>query len=118
MLSVTEKKKTLKLLTDNNHGDPLSMFIYAVATVPLITQLGKPVTGSHVWYADNASASAPLHDLVEWFSKLLDIGPSYGYYPEPKKCVLIVHQDHLAMAPICLNPLMCLLRPVIECWAV
>ena len=49
----------------------------------------------------------PLHDLVEWFSKLLDIGPSYGYYPEPKKCVLIVHQDHLV------NPLVCLLRPVI-----
>ena len=85
-------------------GDPLSMFIYAVATIPLITQLGKPMTGSHVWYADDASASAPLHDLVEWFSKLLDIGPSYGYYPEPKKCVLIVHQDHLDIASHLFEP--------------
>ena len=62
------------------------------------------MTGSHVWFADDASASVPLHDLVEWFSKLLNIGLSYGYYPEPKKCVLIIHQDHLAIASHLFEP--------------
>ena len=29
---------------------------------------------------------------------LLRLGPSYGYYPEPKKYVLIVNHDHLTTA--------------------
>ena len=36
--------------------------------------------------------------LVHWFSMLLRLGPSYGYYPEPKKCVLTVNHDHLTTA--------------------
>ena len=41
-----------------------------------------------------------LHYMTKkiWFSKLLSIGPSYGYYPEPKKCALVVSSDHLTNA--------------------
>ena len=41
-------------------GDPLSMFVYAVATLPLIECIGHPNAGRDVWYADDASACAPL----------------------------------------------------------
>lgn len=46
-------------------GDPLS----------LINDIQHPAVGRDVWYADDASACAPLQDLKVWFSKLLSIGP-------------------------------------------
>ena len=79
-------------------GDPLSMFAYAMATVPMIERIGRPNEGRDVWYADDASACAPLCDLKDWFSELIDVGPSFGYHPEPKKCVLVVSPDHLTTA--------------------
>ena len=79
-------------------GDPLSMFIYALATIPLIERLGHPTEGTHVWYADDASACSQLQHLKEWFDRLLKTGPLYGYHPEPNKCVLVVHPDHLSSA--------------------
>lgn len=79
-------------------GDPLLMFIYAVATIPMINGIGRPTNGTDVWYADDASACAPLCDLKDWFFKLLHVGPSYGYYPEPQKCVLVVNSTHFDTA--------------------
>ena len=72
------------------------MFIYAAATLPLISHIGRPNVGNDIWYTDDASACAPLHDLMDWFTTLFRLGPSYGYYPEPKKCVL--NHDHLTTA--------------------
>ena len=46
-------------------GDPLSTFIYAVATLPLISHIGRPNVGTDIWYMDDTSACAPLHDLVD-----------------------------------------------------
>ena len=74
------------------------MFIYALATIPLIERLGHPTEGTHVWYADDASACSQLQHLKEWFDRLLKTGPLYGYHPEPNKCVLVVHPDHLSSA--------------------
>ena len=38
-------------------GDPLAMPMYALATIPLINQLGDPSNIIQVWYADDASAA-------------------------------------------------------------
>ena len=81
-------------------GDPLSMFIYALATIPL---LGHPTEGTHIWYVDDASACSKLQYLKEWFDHLLQVGPSYGYHPEPSKCILVVHSDHLLSAHYLFN---------------
>ena len=96
-LVITDSSEYLYSKEGATQGDPLSMFVYAVATLPLIESIGHPTVGSDVWYADDASACAPLHDLKIWFSTL-SIGPSYGCYPEPKKCVLVVSSDHLTNA--------------------
>jgi hypothetical protein len=79
-------------------GDPLSMFIYAVATVPLIRSLGEPCDGTQVWFADDASACALLARLRDWFIRLLEVGPSFGYYPQPTKSYLVVNGDNLDLA--------------------
>ena len=98
-LIVTDFKEYLYSKEGVTQGDPLSMFVYAVATLPFIKHLRHPPpVGGDVWYADDASACAPLQDLMSWFRKLQSIGPSYGYYPEPKKCVLVVGSDHLRTA--------------------
>ena len=97
-LVVTDSNEYLYSKEGVTQRDPLSMFVYAVATLPLIERIGHPNAGRDVWYADDASACAPLNDLLSWFSKLLSVGPSYGYYPESQKCVLVVSPDHLTAA--------------------
>ena len=52
---------------DITQGDPLSMFIYAVATLPLIHSLQDH---SQIWYADDPLVAAALSNLYDWFSLL------------------------------------------------
>ncbi len=75
-------------------GDPLSMFVYDVGTYPLINRIGRPRNGIQVWYADDAELGA----LKKWFHILLEEGPNYGYYPEPKKSFLVVSENLLSEA--------------------
>ena len=51
-------------------GDPLSMFMYAVGTLPLIHSLHNPAQWTQVCFADDASVSECLNDIHEWFSQL------------------------------------------------
>ena len=37
-------------------GDPLSMFLYAVATMPLILKLNNSPNWTQLWYADDSAA--------------------------------------------------------------
>ena len=80
-------------------GDPLSMFMYAVGTIPLISLL-KDGTGKRkqVWYADDASACSELNSLKDWFDEVKLRGPLFGYYPEPSKSYLVVHENFLSEA--------------------
>uniref|UniRef100_A0A1X7TK22 Reverse transcriptase domain-containing protein n=1 Tax=Amphimedon queenslandica TaxID=400682 RepID=A0A1X7TK22_AMPQE len=74
-------------------GDPLSMFIYAVATVPLIRKLNQISGVTQLWYADDSSAIGGLSQLHVWFDLLIEIGPHYGYFPEPRKSSLIIKSN-------------------------
>ena len=67
-------------------GDPLSMFLYAIGTLPLIRSLKNP-DWTQVWYADDASACGELTSIRRWFDLLLQCGPSYGYFQIPQKVV-------------------------------
>ena len=69
-------------------GDPLSMFIYAAATLPLISHIGRPNVGTDIWYADDASACAPLHDLVYWFTTLLRLRHHMAIIQNPRNVYL------------------------------
>ena len=51
--------------------------------MPLIQSLSTPTCHQN-WYADDS----------EWFEKLCLMGPKYGYYPKPKKTILIVDKEY------------------------
>ena len=39
---------------------------------------------------DDSACSAKLPEVREWFDKLSELGPNFGYYPEPQKTTLVV----------------------------
>ena len=77
-------------------GDNIAMAFYALSTVPTTKQLqnadddiiAEPV--KQVWFADYSSAAGSLKGILQWWKKLTEIRPKYGYNPNPRKCVLIV----------------------------
>ena len=70
-------------------GDPASMPVYALATVPL---LGSVLTNDtkQAAYADDLISADKLQPLLTWWEKLLKVAPNVGYYPKPSKSWLIV----------------------------
>ena len=49
-------------------------------------------------YTDDSACTAKLSNLKVWFQKLCELGPDYGYHPEPKKTVLVVRATEEAEA--------------------
>ena len=79
-------------------GDPISMFLYAVGTLPLIRLLKDTTRYVQIWYADDSCAGGSLSSLREWFHRLTMLGPLFGYFPEPSKSHLIVSESNLENA--------------------
>jgi len=63
---------------------PLAMAMYAVGILPLINQL-QSSDANQVWFADDATAGGCLEQLHEWWVKLNNLGPPFGYFPNPSK---------------------------------
>ena len=86
----------IKSREGTTQGDPLAMAMYALAITPLIQRLGThhPDSGQ-VWYADDASATGKLSDLHQWWSSLSELGPRFGYFPNPSKTHLVVKPEVL-----------------------
>ena len=76
---------------------PLAMAMYAVGILPLINQL-QSSDANQVWFADDATAGGCLEQLHEWWVKLNNLGPPFGYFPNPSKTWLIVKEKHLSTA--------------------
>ena len=51
-----------------------------------------------MWYADDATGCDKLEKMREWFDELVKVGPRYGYYPKPTKCILVVKPQMLEHA--------------------
>ena len=75
-------------------GCPLSMVAYALLILPLIKQLKKemPVANS-MWFADDGSVANKFKDIASFFSRLCQLGPNYGYFPEESKSILVVKES-------------------------
>ena len=75
-------------------GDPLAMFFYGVSLVPLIRKLKDRNNVLQCWYADDSAAIAKLRKLKIWLKNLIEVGPAFGYFPEPSKSFLIVDKQY------------------------
>jgi hypothetical protein len=77
-------------------GDPLSMFAYGIGIMSLIHQLKAEFPQvEQPWYVDDTGAGAKFDEIERFFRRLCEIGPLFGYYPEPTKSILIVRQHNL-----------------------
>ena len=79
-------------------GDPLSLAFYAISVLPLIRALKDTKSWTQAWYADDASCASELHRLLRWFEGLMDLGPDFGYFPEPFKSYVVVDETDFAEA--------------------
>ena len=77
------------------------MALYAVAIIPLMLMImeitaNAPKESSKVAaYADDFTAAVTVESLKSWWDVLCQLGPKFGYYPEPSKSWLIVNKGWL-----------------------
>ena len=69
------------------------MYMYALATLPLIESLPNQV--DQIWFADNAGRGGTLQNTRCGGIRCLWKGPKYGYYPNAVKSYLLVKSNYL-----------------------
>ena len=74
-------------------GDPLSMSLYAIRLQPLITRLHVSSAAKQCWFADDTTGSGSLKDVRKWWDELSESSPPLGYFPNAKKCWLIIKPE-------------------------
>ena len=74
------------------------MLMYAVAIQPLILCLKDPSSYQQNWYVVDSAYGGCLAQLKSWFLLLLQTGPSYDYFAELSKSVLLVKEQHFEEA--------------------
>ena len=76
-------------------GDPLAMPGYGIGIIPLLAAI-KPAEErqmKHVAYADDLGGGAKLRKIREWWDRVVENGPKYGYFPKAEKSWLVVKAE-------------------------
>ena len=98
-LIINDQKK-VEIIASNEgctQGDVTAMALYALGIKPLIDHLANSTDKedcAQCWFADDSSAGGKLTEIKRWWDELQTEGPKYGYFPLPKKTVLIVKDAH------------------------
>jgi hypothetical protein len=67
------------------------MVACGLSLLPLIRQLkDKFPEVFQPWYADDAGGGGDFQKIRGYFERLVELGPKYGYFPEPSKSILVV----------------------------
>jgi hypothetical protein len=75
------------------------MVAYGLGILPMICQLKKEFPDvNQPWYADDAGAGGKFDAIRRHFTRLQEIGPNYGYFPEPSKSIIVVASHNLEKA--------------------
>ena len=81
-------------------GDAAATAFYALGVKPLIDNLAStschPEHCKQSWYADDSAAAGRLINIKAWWDTLNQLGPKYGYFPNP--VLFIKNQGNLKPA--------------------
>ena len=58
-------------------GDPVAMAMYSVATSPIKRTLSTKL--------DDSAGCGNLNAIKRWWDAICEIGPKYGYFPQPRQ---------------------------------
>ena len=75
-------------------GTPLAMVCFGLTTLQFIEKLNKWEEITQIWYANDTGAGGPFDKIKEYFRQLQKEGPLWGYYPQPRKSMIIVTEDN------------------------
>ena len=95
----------LKSVVGTTKGDPLAVSMYAISLQPLVSLLHNRCTAKQCWFADDATGAGPLEEVKQWWDELREAGPPLVYYPNSKKCWLVVKPERKAPRRKCLQGL-------------
>ena len=73
-------------------GDPLAMAFFALASVPLIKATATENV-TQTWFADDAASGGKLKRLRSWWDRIVNLEPTYGYFPNAEKTYLVVKPE-------------------------
>ena len=71
-------------------GCPLAMAMFAIALKPLHDEVRSLC--KQVWFADDGTGCDTFPNMRKLYDVILERGPLYGYFMQPKKCILIVKE--------------------------
>ena len=78
-------------------GDPIAMPMYAIGVVPLLQSIATE-GAVQAWFADDSGAGGKVLKLRQWWDSLTEKGPSFGYFLNAAKSVLLVKPQHYRKA--------------------
>ena len=90
MLMLQNSEECLYSQEGVTQADPFSMLLYAVAMMPLVNYLCCREQYLQSWHADDSACAGPLHSVHSWLDHLIERVPTYGYFAEPTKSVVVV----------------------------
>jgi hypothetical protein len=50
------------------------------------------------WYADDTRDLGSFDDIIRMFTRLMEIGPDFGYFPNPSKSIIVTPASKLEFA--------------------
>ena len=92
--------KELTSSEGTTQGDPISMAIYAIGIIPLMTMVMGSMSAciKQIAFADDLTGIGTIEKLKEWWDLIIEHGPYIGYYVNAQKSWLICKQQHLEHA--------------------
>ena len=89
-------RETILLEEGTTQGDPLTMAMYAIATVPLSHKLDASSSVKQVWFTDDRKARGEPLQIKDWWQHLVRIEPNFECHASGSKSWLrkVVKEEH------------------------